>query len=72
MIYGDWEDGYEQLPVLFNAIKAVNPGMHYEYIPKPNTWKDGWQIFLALSGASLSVSRPLGTAVLTSPLMVHF
>ena len=40
MIYGDWEDGYEQLPVLFNAIKAVNPGMHYEYIPKPNTWKD--------------------------------
>ncbi|XP_022683211.1 uncharacterized protein LOC105914647 [Setaria italica] len=36
MIYGDWEDGYEQLPVLFNAIKVVNPGMHYEYIPKPN------------------------------------
>lgn len=41
MIYGDWESGYEQLPVLFNAIKAVNPGMHYEYIPKPNAWKDG-------------------------------
>ena len=40
MIYGDWEDGYEQLPVLFNAIKAVNPGMHYEYIPKLNAWKD--------------------------------
>ena len=36
MIYGDWEDGYEQLPVLFNAIKAVNLGMHYEYIPKTN------------------------------------
>ena len=45
MIYGDWEDGYEQLPVLFNAIKAVNLGMHYEYIPKPNAWKDGRQIF---------------------------
>jgi hypothetical protein len=29
MIYGDWEDGYEQLPVLLNAIKAVNPDMHY-------------------------------------------
>ena len=41
MIYGDWEDGYEQLPVLFNAIKAVNPDMHYEYIPKSNAWKDG-------------------------------
>uniref|UniRef100_K3XS37 SWIM-type domain-containing protein n=1 Tax=Setaria italica TaxID=4555 RepID=K3XS37_SETIT len=24
---------------------AVNPGMHYEYIPKPNAWKDGRQIF---------------------------
>ncbi|XP_072148373.1 uncharacterized protein [Setaria viridis] len=46
MIYGDWESGYEQLSVLFNAIKAVNPGMHYEYIPKPNAWKeDGRQIF---------------------------
>uniref|UniRef100_K3YL30 SWIM-type domain-containing protein n=1 Tax=Setaria italica TaxID=4555 RepID=K3YL30_SETIT len=45
MIYGDWESGYEQLPVLFNAIKAVNPGMHYEYILKPNAWKDGRQIF---------------------------
>ena len=44
-IYRDWEDGYEQLPVLFNAIKAVNLGMHYEYIPKPNAWKDGRQIF---------------------------
>uniref|UniRef100_K4A1T2 SWIM-type domain-containing protein n=1 Tax=Setaria italica TaxID=4555 RepID=K4A1T2_SETIT len=39
------ESGYEQLPVLFNAIKAVNPGIHYEHIPKPNAWKDGRQIF---------------------------
>ena len=41
MIYGDWKDGYEQLLVLFNVIKAMNLGMHYEYIPKPNAWKDG-------------------------------
>ena len=35
-----------QLPALFNAIKAVNPGMHYEYVPKPNEWtQDGMQIF---------------------------
>jgi hypothetical protein len=33
MIYGDWESGYEQLPILLNAMKAVNLGMHYEYIP---------------------------------------
>jgi hypothetical protein len=45
MIYSDWEDGYEQLPVLFNAIKAVNLGMHYEYIPRLDTWKDRRQIF---------------------------
>lgn len=36
MIYENWEDGYEQLLVLLNAIKAMNLGMHYEYIPKPN------------------------------------
>jgi hypothetical protein len=45
MIYGDWEDGYEQLPVLLNAIKAVNAGMHYEYIPRSDAWKDARQIF---------------------------
>ena len=45
MIYEDSEDGYEQLPILFNEIKAVNLGMHYEYILKPNAWKDRRQIF---------------------------
>jgi hypothetical protein len=45
MIYGDWEEGYEKLPALFNAMKAKNPGMHYEYIPKPNEWRDGREIF---------------------------
>jgi hypothetical protein len=45
MIYGDWEDGYEQLPILLNAIKAVNLGMYYKYIPRPDAWKDGRHIF---------------------------
>jgi hypothetical protein len=45
MIYGDWESGYQQVPVLLNAMKAVNPDMHYEYNPKPNAWIDGRQIF---------------------------
>jgi hypothetical protein len=45
MIYGDWESRYEQLPILLNAMKAVNPDMHYEYIPKPNAWIDGRQLF---------------------------
>jgi hypothetical protein len=48
----DWEDGYEQLPVLFNAIK----GGRYSFV---------------FSDASLSVSRPLGTVVQSSPLTVH-
>jgi hypothetical protein len=34
MIYGDWEEGYEKLSALFNAMKAKKLGMHYEYIPK--------------------------------------
>jgi len=45
MIYGDWEEGYEKLPALFDAIKAKNPGMHYEYIPKPNEWRNDREIF---------------------------
>ena len=28
--------GYEQLPAMFNAMKAANPDMHYEYISKSN------------------------------------
>jgi hypothetical protein len=23
---------------MLNAMKAVNPGMHYEYVPKPEEW----------------------------------
>ena len=71
MIYGDWEDEYEQLLGLFNTIKVVNLGMHYEYIPISNAWKDGSRYSSMLSGASLSMSRPLGTVILSSPLMVH-
>ena len=71
MIYGDWEDGYEQLPVLFSAIKAMNLGMHYEYIPNQTHGRMGGRYSSMLSNASLSVSRPLGTAVPSSPLMVR-
>ena len=48
IIYGDWEEAYEKLPALFHAMKAANPGMHYEYIPKPNAMEAGrTTIFLA-------------------------
>jgi hypothetical protein len=41
MIYGDWETAYERLPEVLNAIKAVNHGMHYEYMVNPNKTKGG-------------------------------
>ena len=56
MIYGSWEEAYEKLPSLLAAMKAANPGMHYEYIPKPNAWQeDGMQIFFRAFCASLSL-----------------
>ena len=45
IIYGDWEEAYEKLPALFHAMKAANPGMHYEYIPKPDVWINGRHVF---------------------------
>jgi hypothetical protein len=41
MIYGDWETAYERLPEVLNAIKAINPGMHYEYMANTNKTKGG-------------------------------
>jgi hypothetical protein len=57
MIYRDWEEGYEKLPALSNAMKAANPGMHYEYM---------------LSGGFHSVWRPSGIVFRCYPLMVLF
>jgi hypothetical protein len=45
VIYRDWEEGYEKFSALFNAMKAKIPDMHYEYIPKPNEWRNGREIF---------------------------
>jgi hypothetical protein len=45
IIYGDGEEGYEKLPALFNALKAKNSCMHYEYIPKPNKWRNDREMF---------------------------
>jgi hypothetical protein len=59
MIYEDWEDGYEQLSVLLNAIKTVNPNMHYKYIPRLDAWKDGRQIFFRAFLVLPSVCRGL-------------
>ena len=49
MIYGDWEEAYDKLPALFNAIKEASPGMHYESIPNLGEWRNRRQIFFRAS-----------------------
>jgi hypothetical protein len=45
LVYGDWEEAYECLPVMLDASKAVNLGMHYEYILKSDEEVNGRQMF---------------------------
>jgi hypothetical protein len=45
IIFGNWEQVYELLPVMLNAMKAINPGMHYEYLPKEGESRNGSQVF---------------------------
>jgi hypothetical protein len=49
LIFGDWEQAFECLPVMLNAMKAVNPGMHFEYLPKEGETRNGRQVFGTLS-----------------------
>jgi hypothetical protein len=34
LTFGDWEQAYERLILMLNAMKAANPGMHFEYLPQ--------------------------------------
>ena len=45
LIFGDWEQVYERLPVMLNAMKAVNPGMHFEYLHKEGETRNEKQVF---------------------------
>ena len=54
MIYGDWEEGYEKLPALFNAMKAKNPGMHTSTSPNLMNGGTTKRYFIVLSGVSRS------------------
>jgi hypothetical protein len=36
LIYGDWIEAYEYLPAMLRAMLAKNPGMQFEYVPKPD------------------------------------
>jgi hypothetical protein len=45
MIYGSWEDAYERLPVMLNAMKVANLGMHYEYLPILSVELNDQQVF---------------------------
>jgi hypothetical protein len=47
LIYGDWAKAYERLLTMLHAMKAKNPGMHFEYVPKPEViGPQGRQYFL--------------------------
>jgi hypothetical protein len=35
LIYVDWAKVYDRLPAMLHAMKAMNLGMHFEYVPKP-------------------------------------
>ena len=71
MIYGDSKDGYEQLLVLFNAIKAMNQACIMSTSQNLMHGRMGGRYFFVPSGAFLSVSRPLGTVIPSSLLMVR-
>jgi hypothetical protein len=55
MIYGDWEEGYEKLPALFNAIKAKKTQACITST-SPNLMNGGTteRYFFVLSGVSRS------------------
>jgi hypothetical protein len=45
LIFGEWEQAYERLPIMLNAMKAINPRMYFEYLPKEGETRNGRQIF---------------------------
>jgi hypothetical protein len=47
LIYGDKTEAYEHLSAMLHAMKAKNPEMHFEYVPKPEViGQEGRQYFL--------------------------
>ncbi|XP_021321747.1 uncharacterized protein LOC110437594 [Sorghum bicolor] len=45
IIFGNWEEAYERLPVMLNAMKAANPRTHFEYVPKVGESRNGREVF---------------------------
>ena len=45
IIFGNWEEAYERLPVMLNVMRVVNPRMHFEYLPKEGETRNGSQVF---------------------------
>jgi hypothetical protein len=41
LIFRNWEEAYERLPVMLNTMKVVNPGMHFEYLPNEGEMRNG-------------------------------
>jgi hypothetical protein len=71
-IFGDWEQAYERLPVMLNAMKVVNHGMHFEYLSKEGETRNGRQVFGRHSGLLARASKHSSIASLSSQFMSRF
>ena len=72
MIYGDWEEAYEKLPALFNAMKAANLACIMSTSQNRMNGGMGDIFSSVLSGVFHSPWRPSGIVGRCFPLMVHF
>jgi hypothetical protein len=51
LIYGDRVVAYKRLPTMLHAMKAKNPGLHFEYVSKHDVMEpEGRQYFLWIFG----------------------
>ena len=72
LIFGDWEQAYERLPIMLNAMKAINPRMHFEYLPKEGETKNGDKFLLGHSRLLARASKHSSIAGPSSQLMARF
>jgi hypothetical protein len=72
LIYCDWVEAYEALPAMLHAMKAKNPGMHFEYVRKPDVMgPEGRSISSMHSGHLDSALKHSSIVVICCLLMAH-
>jgi hypothetical protein len=69
-VFGDWEEAYERLSIMLNAMKDANHGMHVEYLAKDKVQIAGERCSLGLSGHFHSALKASSIVGSYCPLMV--